>query len=96
MLLETFQPATDPLGAPWLSALVAALPVVAMLVTLGALRWKAHHAGPFSWLLAFVVAVTAFGMPLSRISAVSARVSMPEMAMMPRAFSQASKCRVAR
>ncbi|GAA3859462.1 L-lactate permease [Tessaracoccus defluvii] len=63
MLLETFQPATDPLGAPWLSALVAALPVVAMLVTLGALRWKAHHAGPFSWLLAFVVAVTAFGMP---------------------------------
>ena len=36
-------------------------------------------------------AITAFGMPLSRISAASARVSTPLMAMMPRAFSQASR-----
>ena len=36
-------------------------------------------------------AITAFGMPFSRISAVSARVSTPVMAMMPRAFSQSSK-----
>jgi hypothetical protein len=35
-------------------------------------------------------AITAFGMPFSRISAVSARVSTPVMAMMPRAFSQSS------
>lgn len=72
MLLEIFQPVTDPLGAQWLSALVAAVPVVAMLVTLGALRWKAHHAGPFSWALAVVVAITAFGMPLSTALSISA------------------------
>jgi len=40
--------------------------------------------------------MTAFGMPLLRISAVSARVSMPERPMMPRAFSHWSRCRVAR
>ena len=57
MLLEAFQPDTNPLGAQWLSALVAAVPIVGMLVTLGLLRWKAHHAGPFSWGLALIVAV---------------------------------------
>ena len=41
-------------------------------------------------------AITAFGMPFSRMSAVSARVSMPVMAMMPRALSQASKSWLAR
>lgn len=63
MLLEVFRPATDPLGAQWLSALVAAIPIIAMLVTLGGLRWKAHLAGPFSWVLAFIVAITAYRMP---------------------------------
>ena len=64
MLLEVFQPSTNPLGAQWLSALVGALPVIAMLITLGGLRWKAHLAGPFSWLVALLVAVFAFNMPL--------------------------------
>ena len=41
-------------------------------------------------------AITAFGMPLSRISAASARVSTPLMAMTPRAFSQASRSCVER
>jgi hypothetical protein len=41
-------------------------------------------------------AITAFGMPFSRISAVSARVSTPVMAMMPRAFSQSSNSCAAR
>jgi len=72
MLLEIFQPDTNPLGAQWLSALVAALPVIAMLITLGGLRWKAHLAGPFSWLLAVLVAVTAFGMPVLTALATSA------------------------
>ena len=63
MLLDTFQPSTNPLGAQWLSALVASLPIVAMLITLGGLRWKAHLAGPFSWLVAAAVAVVGFGMP---------------------------------
>ncbi|MBB1483335.1 L-lactate permease [Tessaracoccus sp. MC1865] len=71
MLLEVFQPVTNPLGAQWLSALVAAVPVIAMLITLGALRWKAHLAGPFSWATAVLVAVTAFGMPLTTALATS-------------------------
>jgi len=36
-----------------------------MLVTLGALRWKAHIAGAVSWALAFVVAILAFKMPVT-------------------------------
>jgi lactate permease len=51
------------LGHQWLSALVAFLPVLAMLITLGALRWKAHWAGIFSWAVALVVAIAAFRMP---------------------------------
>ena len=62
-LLEVFQPSADPLGAQWLSALVAVIPIVCMLVTLGALRWKAHIAGAVSWALAFLVAILAFKMP---------------------------------
>ncbi|HOC13960.1 MAG TPA: L-lactate permease [Propionicimonas sp.] len=61
--LEAFLPDTNPTGMGWLSALLAALPIVAMLVTLGALRWKAHLAGAFSWVVAFVVAIAAFRMP---------------------------------
>ena len=62
-LLEVFQPSADPLGAQWLSALVAVIPIVCMLVTLGALRWKAHIAGAVSWALAFLVAILAFKIP---------------------------------
>jgi len=65
MLLETFSPNAAPFDSVWLSALVAALPIIAMLVTLGGLRWKAHLAGPFSWLVALIVAVTAFQMPIT-------------------------------
>ncbi|MDO5092798.1 MAG: L-lactate permease [Propionibacteriaceae bacterium] len=61
-LLE-FQPSANPLGSQWLSALVAVIPIVCMLVTLGALRWKAHIAGAVSWALALLVAVLAFKMP---------------------------------
>ena len=64
-LLEVFQPSADPLGSQWLSALVAGIPIVCMLVTLGALRWKAHVAGAVSWALAFVVAILAFKMPVT-------------------------------
>lgn len=64
MLLELgFQPPENPLGTPWLAALMAALPILAMVITLAGLRWKAHLAGPFSWLVAAAVAITAFQMP---------------------------------
>ncbi|SHI36753.1 lactate permease [Tessaracoccus bendigoensis DSM 12906] len=71
MLLDTFQPATNPLGQQWLSALLAALPIFSMLITLGALRWKAYMAGAFSWAVAAVVAITAFGMPVTMALATS-------------------------
>lgn len=63
ILLEGFQPIPDPLGAQWLSALVAVIPIACMLITLGVLRWKAHVAGAVSWALAFLVAIVAFKMP---------------------------------
>ncbi|GAA4984280.1 L-lactate permease [Pseudonocardia tropica] len=59
-----FQQDPEPLGSVWLSALVALLPLVAIFVTLGALRWKAHWAGLAALVVAVVVAVTAFGMPV--------------------------------
>ena len=57
VLLQTFTPSANPLGSQWLSALLAVLPVLAMLITLGALRWKAHLAGLFSWCVALLVAI---------------------------------------
>ncbi|MCM3848793.1 L-lactate permease [Pseudonocardia sp. DR1-2] len=59
-----FQQDPEPLGSLWLSALVALLPLVAIFVTLGALRWKAHWAGLAALVVAVVVAVAAFGMPV--------------------------------
>ena len=74
MLLELgFQPPENPLGTPWLAALVAALPIAAMVVTLAGLRWKAHLAGPFSWFVAAVIAVTAFQMPWQMALSTSAQ-----------------------
>ena len=70
-LLQTFTPTIDPLGAQWLSALVALLPILTMLVTLGALRWKAHHAAGISWLVALLVGVLAFKMPIAMALATS-------------------------
>lgn len=65
VLLEAFTPSTNPLGHQWASALVALMPIACMLITLGALRWKAHWAGLASWALALVVAITAYHMPVT-------------------------------
>jgi len=51
-------------GSLMLSALIALLPLLAIFVLLGALRWKAHWAGLTSLGVAIVVAVLAFGMPV--------------------------------
>ena len=48
----------------WLSALVAALPLLTIFVTLGWLRWKAHNAGIAAVVVALVVAIAAYGMPV--------------------------------
>lgn len=59
-----FQPVLAPLGSLWLSALVAMLPLAAMFLFLGVLRWKAHLAGGAALLVALAVAILAFRMPV--------------------------------
>lgn len=60
---EVFRQNLDPLGIPWLSLLMAALPVVALFVFLVPMRWLAPKAGLGGAILAIVVAITCFGMP---------------------------------
>lgn len=69
--MEAFTPSTDPLGRQWFSALLAVLPITSMLVTLGVLRWRAHHAGALSWAVAATIAVTVFQMPAGMAVATS-------------------------
>jgi lactate permease len=66
-----FQQQLAPLGSLTLSALVGLLPLVAVFLTLGVLRWKAHWAGLTALAVAIVVAVAAYGMPVG-LAALSA------------------------
>src|SRR5574343_1620585 len=58
-----WQQVYDPLGSMLLSTLVAAVPVVVMLVGLGFLHLKAHIAAAAGLASALAIAVFAFGMP---------------------------------
>ena len=60
----------DPLGAWWLSTLVAALPVVVLLGLLAVFRVKPHWAALMGAMTAMVCASAVFGMPW-RLSAAS-------------------------
>jgi lactate permease len=57
--------AYDPLHHTWLSTLLAAVPIVLLLVTLGLLEWKAHWAALTGLTAALVVSVLVYGMPVS-------------------------------
>ena len=57
--------AYDPLHQAWLSTIVAALPIVLLLVTLGLLEWKAHWAALGGLVTALVVSTAVYGMPVS-------------------------------
>jgi lactate permease len=59
----------DPLGNPWLSTLVAALPIVLLLVTLGLLEWRAHIAATAGLIAAIAVSVFVYGMPFGAATA---------------------------
>ena len=54
----------DPFGNMYISTLLAAIPVVVMLVCLGFLHIKAHIAAGLGLIAAIVVAVFAYGMPM--------------------------------
>jgi lactate permease len=61
--VQELEPVADSLG---LSALVAALPLLIVLVLLGGVRMKAHLAGLTGLLAAALVAWLAYGMPLGQ------------------------------
>jgi lactate permease len=54
----------DPVGAMWLSTLVAALPVIVLLGGLAVLKWHAHTAAVAGLAAALAVAIGAFHMPV--------------------------------
>src|SRR5258705_373245 len=58
-----WQQVYDPLSNMWLSTLLAAIPVVVMLVGLGFLHMKAHLAAGAGLIAALVIAVFVFNMP---------------------------------
>ncbi|MEK8026382.1 L-lactate permease [Pseudaquabacterium rugosum] len=59
----TWQQVYDPMGSMMLSTLLAAIPVVVMLVALGFLHIKAHIAAGLGLIAAIGVAVFVYGMP---------------------------------
>jgi lactate permease len=62
----------DPLGSPWLSTALAALPIVLLLVTLAFLEWRAHFAALAGLTSALAVSVLVFGQPLVTAAATAA------------------------
>ncbi|MFF4351533.1 L-lactate permease [Streptomyces sp. NPDC001530] len=63
MYVQELEPVAGSLG---LSALVAALPLVVVLVLLGGIRMKAHRAGLIGLLAAALVAWQVYGMPVGQ------------------------------
>ncbi len=63
-LPDVFAQDLTPLGSLGLSALVAVLPLATVLVLLGAVRMRAHHAALIGLLVALVVGIAAYGMPV--------------------------------
>ena len=57
-------PDLQPIGGSLLwSALIAALPLLTVFITLGVLRWRAHWAGLSGLAVALAVAIAAYQMP---------------------------------
>ncbi|AGP57351.1 L-lactate permease [Streptomyces rapamycinicus] len=63
MFVQQLDPVADSLS---LSALVAALPLVTVLVLLGGVRMRAHYAGPIGLVVAALVACLPYGMPVGQ------------------------------
>ncbi len=61
----TWNQVYDPFGSMPVSTIVAALPVVVMLVALAFLHWKAHIAALTALAVAILIAVVVFTMPVA-------------------------------
>ncbi|MCO1578945.1 L-lactate permease [Crossiella sp. SN42] len=59
-----YQQDPNPTGSLLLSALLALLPLVVLLVLLGVFRWQAHWAGLTTLALSLAIAVLGYSMPL--------------------------------
>ena len=55
----------DPLNHAWLSTVLAAIPIVLLLISLGLLEWKAHWAALTGLTAAMLVSIVVYGMPVS-------------------------------
>src|SRR5215471_16396691 len=64
-LMPTWTQVYDPLGHWWLSALVAALPIIVLFTLMAGLRVKPHWSALAGALTAVLVGVLVFKMPLS-------------------------------
>jgi len=62
--MQTWQQNYDPLGNLWLSSLVAAIPIIFFFVALAVFRLKGHIAGTVTVILALLVAIFFYGMPV--------------------------------
>jgi lactate permease len=61
--VEVWTQVYNPLGTFWLSALVAAVPIVFFFVTLAVLRWEGYLAGLGTVVLTVIIALLVYGMP---------------------------------
>jgi L-lactate transport len=63
--MQTWQQIYDPFGNLWLSALVAAIPIIFFFIALTVFRLKGHIAGTITVALSLAVAILSYGMPVS-------------------------------
>ncbi len=64
-----YRQVTDPLGHLGLTALLAATPLLVLLILLGVVRMASHRAALWSLASAVVIALAAYRMPLGQIAA---------------------------
>ncbi|WP_315792577.1 lactate permease LctP family transporter [Paenibacillus sp. BIC5C1] len=62
--MGAFEQIYNPVGNIWLSAIVAAIPIMFFIVALTMFKMRAFIAGVFAALLALVLAVLVYGLPL--------------------------------